>query len=119
MGAFGASKMMNIKFTYELSRRLYGTGVTANVFYPGLVKSNLTKEMPAVLNFIFRQISNKPDKAAKGIADLVMDNRFKNSNGIFYKFNGEEIKSSKYSYDETLQKKLWTISEQLSKSIQV
>jgi NAD(P)-dependent dehydrogenase (short-subunit alcohol dehydrogenase family) len=114
MGAFGASKMMNIMFTYALSRRLDGTGVTTSVFHPGLVKSNLTNEMPAVLNFIFKQISGKPDSAAKMLCSLAIDNKYNDSNGTFYKFDGKKIKSNNYSYDKDLQEKLWTISEQLS-----
>jgi NAD(P)-dependent dehydrogenase (short-subunit alcohol dehydrogenase family) len=33
----------------ELARRLDGTGVTANVFHPGLVRSNLVRHLPGVL----------------------------------------------------------------------
>jgi NAD(P)-dependent dehydrogenase (short-subunit alcohol dehydrogenase family) len=55
MGAFGASKMMNIMFTYALARRLEGTGVTTSVFHPGLVKSELTKDMPKLLYYSHRQ----------------------------------------------------------------
>ena len=32
MGAFGASKMMNLMFMYALARRLEGTGVTTSIF---------------------------------------------------------------------------------------
>jgi len=35
-----------VVFTYELARRLSGTGVTANTFHPGLVKSNLPRSLP-------------------------------------------------------------------------
>ena len=114
MGAFGASKMMNIMFTYALSRRLEGTEIKAIVFHPGLVKSDLTNEMPSFLNFIFKRISNEPDKASKMLCNLAIGNQFKSSNGAFYKFDGSEIKSSKYSYDKEIQEKLWTISEHLS-----
>jgi NAD(P)-dependent dehydrogenase (short-subunit alcohol dehydrogenase family) len=114
MGVFGATKMMNIMFTYALARRLEGTGVTASVFHPGLVKSNLTNEMPAFLNFIFKSISNEPKKAAEMMCSLAIDNKFETSNGKFYKSDGKEIKSTKYSHDKDLQEKLWTISEQLS-----
>ncbi len=115
MGVFGATKMMNIMFTYALSRRLDGTGVTANVFHPGLVKSNLTNEMPAFLNFIFRNISSEPGKAARMLCSLAIDSKFDNSNGIFFKYDGKEIRSNNYSYDKALQEQLWTISEQLSR----
>ena len=33
---FGASKMMNLLFTFELARRLENTGVTVNAVAPGV-----------------------------------------------------------------------------------
>jgi NAD(P)-dependent dehydrogenase (short-subunit alcohol dehydrogenase family) len=113
LGAFGASKMMNIMFTYALARRLEGTGVTTSVFHPGLVKSDLTKDMPKLLYYIFKTISSAPDKAAKMLCSLAIDKKYENSNGNFLKFDGKEIQSNKYSYDKILQEKLWTLSEQL------
>jgi NAD(P)-dependent dehydrogenase (short-subunit alcohol dehydrogenase family) len=115
LGAFGASKMMNIMFTYALARRLEGTGVTTSVFHPGLVKSELTKDMPKLLYYIFKTISSTPDKAAKMLCSLATDKNYENSNGTFLKYDGKEIQSSKYSKDKDLQEKLWTLSEQLSK----
>jgi NAD(P)-dependent dehydrogenase (short-subunit alcohol dehydrogenase family) len=38
-----------VLFTLELARRFQGTGVTANVFHPGLVRSNLTRYLPPIL----------------------------------------------------------------------
>lgn len=115
LGAFGSSKMMNIMFTYALARRLEGTGVTTSVFHPGLVKSELTKDMPKLLYYIFKTISSAPDKAAKMLCSLAIDKQYENSNGTFLKFDGKEIQSNKYSYDKDLQEKLWILSEQLSK----
>jgi NAD(P)-dependent dehydrogenase (short-subunit alcohol dehydrogenase family) len=115
MGAFGASKMMNIVFTYALARRLEGTGVTTGVFHPGLVKSDLTKDMPKLLYYIFKTISSAPDKVAKMLCSLAIDEKYANSNGTFFKVDGKEIKSSGYSYDKATQEKLWEISEQLAK----
>ena len=115
MGVFGATKMMNILFTYALSERLKGTGVTASVFHPGLVKSNLTNEMGAVLKFIIGMMSGKPNKAAKMLAELALDEKWQNSNGTFIKFDGKEVKSSAYSHDKEVQEKLWKLSEELTK----
>lgn len=114
LGAFGASKMMNLMFTYALARRLEGTGVTTSVFHPGLVKSELTAEMPAFLNLLFKAISGKPEKAATRLSRLAIDSQYHNSNGKFYKFDGSELQSSRYSYDQALQEKLWQISETLT-----
>ncbi len=106
--------MMNIMFTYALARRLKESGASALVFHPGLVKSDLTKEMPAYINFIFKGISGKPDKAAQMLCRLATDNKFENSSGKFYTINGKEIKSSEYSHNQEIQEHLWKISEQLS-----
>lgn len=114
LNSFGGSKMMNLMFTYALARRLNGSGVTTSVFHPGLVKSELTNEMPALLNFIFKQISKNPDNAARMLCSLAIDHDYVNSNGTFFKFDGKEIKSNKYSYDNETQEKLWMVSKQLS-----
>ena len=37
--AYGRSKLANLLFTYELARRLEGTGVTANALHPGFVRT--------------------------------------------------------------------------------
>ncbi len=42
--AYAQSKLANIAFTYELSRRLDGTGVTATVLHPGLVRTSLSSD---------------------------------------------------------------------------
>jgi NAD(P)-dependent dehydrogenase (short-subunit alcohol dehydrogenase family) len=102
-------------FTYALARRVQGSGVSASVYHPGLVKSDLTKEMPAFMNFIFKQISSKPDKAARMLCRIAIDPKFESSNGTFIKNDGKEIKSNKYSYNHELQETLWSISEQLTK----
>jgi NAD(P)-dependent dehydrogenase (short-subunit alcohol dehydrogenase family) len=112
--AFGASKMMNILFTYSLSRRLDCTRITSSVFHPGLMKSDIIKEMPGFLRFIIGIIAKKPDKAAKMLYRLAIDNEYASTSGTFYKFNGDIIKSSEYSYDKEIQDKLWKISEELA-----
>ncbi len=114
LGSFGASKMMNLLFTYALARRIENTGVTTNAFHPGLVRSGLTAEMPFLIRSITNMISGSPDKAAAMLSKLVIDPAYQNSNGKFFKFDGKEMKSSAYSYDTEVQERLWRVSEELS-----
>jgi len=38
--------VLRVLFTYELARRIEGTGITANAFHPGLVKTRLFRHAP-------------------------------------------------------------------------
>jgi NAD(P)-dependent dehydrogenase (short-subunit alcohol dehydrogenase family) len=114
LNAFGASKMMNIMFTHLLSRRLDCTGITASVFHPGLMNSDLIKEMPGFFKFLVKILAKKPEKAAKMLGRIAIDSEYAGTSGTFYKFNGDIIKSSDYSYDTEIQDKLWEISAQLA-----
>lgn len=114
LGAFGASKMMNIMFTYALARRLENTGVTTSVFHPGLVRSELMNEMPALLRALIKGFSGKPGRAAGMLCSLATGDKYQSMNGTFIRYDGKEIQSSAYSHDITLQEKLWELSEKLT-----
>ena len=44
--ATGCAALAKVLFTFELARRLSGSGVTANTFHPGLVRSALPSHLP-------------------------------------------------------------------------
>ncbi|HMV70097.1 MAG TPA: short-chain dehydrogenase/reductase SDR, partial [Myxococcota bacterium] len=46
--AYGQSKMANILFAVELARRFQGTARTANAVHPGVIRTNLARNMGAV-----------------------------------------------------------------------
>ena len=46
--AYGQSKLANLLFAKELAKRLQGTGKTANSVHPGVIKTELTRDMPGV-----------------------------------------------------------------------
>lgn len=62
MNVYNMSKLMNVHFTKELSRRLSGTGITANCVHPGIVNTNLNRHPPhgrnwsnAAVDLLFNQ----------------------------------------------------------------
>ena len=51
--AYNQSKLASVMFTYELARRLKGTGVTATVLHPGVVNTGFGAEDPSsIFKFI-------------------------------------------------------------------
>jgi len=49
LAAYGQSKLLMNAFTFELARRLQGTGVTANCLHPGVVATNIWPANPPLL----------------------------------------------------------------------
>lgn len=107
--AFGASKACNLLFTYELARRLEGTGVSANAIHPGLVKSALMKEAVAPVRWLTSLISTAPENAAEAVVYYASSPEVESKTGLFFK-GRQVIKSSAYTKDEVVQRRLWDVS---------
>ncbi|HEX7589133.1 MAG TPA: SDR family oxidoreductase, partial [Anaerolineae bacterium] len=68
LNAYNQTKLANVLFTYEIARRLEGTGVTANVLHPGAVRTNLFARNPLfqlILNPFFYLIAVSVKKGAQ------------------------------------------------------
>ena len=110
--AFGASKMCNLLFTYELTRRLEGTGVTVNAVHPGLVKSSLLTEAPRVLGWLSNLFAKTPEQAAATPVYLASSPDVAGMSGKFFK-GKQAIASNAYSQDRDVQRRLWETSTEL------
>jgi NAD(P)-dependent dehydrogenase (short-subunit alcohol dehydrogenase family) len=106
LSAFGASKAADLLFTFDLARRLDGTGVTANAVHPGLVHSNLMNGAFAPLRWAIRPFESTPDKAATAIVPLVLDPIFANQTGKFF-HKAKAIDPPASTRDPDTQRRLW------------
>ena len=64
--AYGQSKLANTLFTFELARRLAGSGVTANCFHPGAVRTNIGRGTGAAVSMAYRLASRFLIPSEKG-----------------------------------------------------
>lgn len=112
--AFGASKAGNLLFTFELARRLEGSGVVANAVHPGVTRTALMREAPAPLRWLTRLRSAPPERAAAEIAPLLTSVDFASANGSFF-HRGREIDAPPYTRDPEVGRRLWEVSAALTK----
>ena len=109
--AYNASKLSNVLFTYELARRLAGTGVTANVLEPGFVKTNLRVPFPFSL---FSFMRGSAVSGARPTVFLASSSEVDGVSGSFFSQKGVATKSSALSYDADAARRLWTVSAELT-----
>ena len=113
--AYAQSKLANIVFTYELARRLSGTGVTANCLDPGAIKSGLGKDSGGLAPryWRLRQPFLAPeDKGAETPIYLASSGDVSKMSGGYWA-ERRLRPSSKRSYDAVDAKRLWDVSEEL------
>ena len=112
LNAYGQSKLAVILFTYELSRRIEGTGVTVNCLHPGYVKTNMIKNFRKFVKYFYPLIGlfmKKPKKGAKTSIYLASSSEVEGVSGKYFK-KRKEVESMNAVYDEEIAKRLWDVS---------
>jgi len=121
VGAYSQSKLANLMFTYELQRRLAGAGTTIAVAaHPGLADTELTRNSPAIAAFFYARVSQQPAMGALPVLRAATDPGV--LGGQYYgprRFFGVRgypklAHSSRQSRDTAIQRRLWTVSEELT-----
>ncbi len=110
MMVYCQSKLANILFTKELSRRLSGKDVTVNALHPGVVATQLFRNMGKYFEFMGQLFMISPLKGAETSIYLATSNEVANKTGEYFK-RGKVVKSSKESNNEEIASRLWSLSE--------
>jgi NAD(P)-dependent dehydrogenase (short-subunit alcohol dehydrogenase family) len=117
MHAYGQSKLAVVLFTYELARKLQGTGVTANCLHPGFVATNIGQNGVGpvgrrIVKLIFSTGGISPEEGAKTSLYLASSPEIEGITGKYF-VKCIPVRSAPISYDETLQRQLWDESAKL------
>jgi retinol dehydrogenase-14 len=115
--AYSQSKLASVMFTYELARRLEGTGVTATVLHPGVVRTSFGAEDQAahmaVMIRVARLVMKTPAHGAGTSIYLASSPEVEGITGRYYA-DCKPKTSSKASYDATAAARLWQASTDLA-----
>lgn len=112
---YGESKLANVVFTYELARRLEGTGVTVNAMHPGFVRTGFGKNNAGVISKIFslmQRFALTPEQGADTIIYLASSPEVEGVSGKYF-VKRKAVPTSPVSYDQKTWEALWTLSERL------
>jgi NAD(P)-dependent dehydrogenase (short-subunit alcohol dehydrogenase family) len=121
--AYGQSKLANLLFTYELQRRLNAKGspTIAAAAHPGFSDTELMRHLPGFIpDFAWRPFTQPPDMGALPTLRAATDPGVQG--GQYYGPDGigetrghpKVVGSSAQSQNEDLQRRLWTVSEELT-----
>jgi retinol dehydrogenase-12 len=105
--AYGASKLANILFTYELARRLQGKGVTVNAVHPGFVNTNFQRA--AGLNM---RGPLTPEEGADTQIWLAQSEEVEGVTGKYF-VRRQDTRSSDISYNKAVAQQLWDVSARM------
>jgi len=113
-GAYNQSKLANVMFTYELARRLDGTGVTATALHPGLTNTAFSAEDPSMglLVKVLRPFMGSPQRGADTAVYLASSPEAEGLSGLYFS-KRKARKSNESSYDGVITRRLWDVSAAL------
>ena len=116
MQAYGQSKLANVLFTYELARRLEGTGVTANVLHPGFNATGFARNNGLLYNFGMKMVGLFIRKPAQGAQTSIYLASSPDVEGVTGKYfvDCQVVDSSPLSHGQALAEKLWQTSLELT-----
>jgi NAD(P)-dependent dehydrogenase (short-subunit alcohol dehydrogenase family) len=103
--AYGLSKLGNVLFTNELSRRLEGSGVSVNSLHPGVINTGLQR-------ISYDLGGESVEEGARTSVYLATSPEVEGFTGKYYSRMAEK-NTSELAQDKALQAKFWKVSEEL------
>jgi NAD(P)-dependent dehydrogenase (short-subunit alcohol dehydrogenase family) len=123
MRAYSQSKLANLLFTYELQRRLAaaGTPTIAVAAHPGTASTELERHLPGLVREASRFVPRQ-DARMGALPTLRAATDPAAGGGDYYgpagfgEFTGppRRVRSNRRSHDLAVQRRLWTVSEELT-----
>jgi NAD(P)-dependent dehydrogenase (short-subunit alcohol dehydrogenase family) len=110
--AYNESKLCNVLFTAELAERLAADRITVNALHPGVVGTDLTRELPRVVAWVWKKFTLTPAEGARTSIYLATSPEVEGVTGKYFAKSREKPASAD-GRDRDAQKRLWSMSEEL------
>lgn len=114
--AYGRSKLANILFTRELSRRLEGSGVSVNCLHPGVVASRFADNVgwiAPLVKTVFRPAFISPEQGADTVVWLASSPAVEGRTGGYYDKRALATPAPA-ARDDAAAARLWAESEKIA-----
>jgi len=114
--SYGSSKLMNLMFARELERRESANGIVANALHPGIVVTELGRDLPwymKLIGVLAMPVTVTPDVGAATTVHLaVSPDHASDGGGYFAKC--QPTRTPKLASDAEATRRLWRLSEELT-----
>ncbi|KQV94150.1 SDR family NAD(P)-dependent oxidoreductase [Streptomyces sp. Root369] len=118
---YGASKLATILFTRELAKRMQDTGVTASVFHPGAIPTDVTRDsawqrtlLKSPLGGVIKAAMSTPEQGAEPLLHLATVADPHTVNGAYFHRLTREEPKNQQARDPHLAVQLWERSAELT-----
>lgn len=111
--SWAQTALARVLFTFELARRLEGSGVTANAFHPGLVRTRLDRHLPWPLRLPVRLVSPLLPAECPVSVHLASSPAVQGSSGLLF-VGTRAVDLRPHSEDADTAQRLWEASERLT-----
>lgn len=112
MKAYGQSKLALLMYTYDLARRLAGTGVTVNALHPGFVASDMYRSSGGFIKLlgpVIKLMAVNPEVGAETSIYLAISPEVEGITGKYF-VKRQAVASADASYDPAATARLMTLS---------
>jgi NAD(P)-dependent dehydrogenase (short-subunit alcohol dehydrogenase family) len=103
---YSVSKLANVLFTKELARRLAGSGVTAYALHPGVVATDLWRELPWGIRHLVKLFMISPEEGARTTLHCATAPESTLVSGAYYD-SSRPVRPSRAADDPALAAELW------------
>ena len=107
---YSVSKLCNVLFTKELARGQAGQGVTSYSLHPGVVASDIWRQIPAPFRFLAKMFMITNEEGAKTTLYCATSPDVATHDGRYYD-KEKERRPARLADDEALAKELWERSK--------